>query len=537
MRTIDTIHQQWPELPSNAIANVFGEHQDLHVGGYQIPYIEPQNVQDATWCQVLLAKTAISTGWDCPRAEVLVSFRPASDPTHITQLLGRMIRTPLARRIPGNEVLNSVDCLLPFFNTETAKRVADMLMSGATGKDSDTGGGEGRRVLFDPVELVPRGDVPQAVWDKFGSLPSSTIPKAHVKPIKRLTALAAALAKDNVREDAVSEAFSRLCKAIDGRAVEYADEVQAARKDVESMSGEELRKRMGSSEWESSTFTAAIDLRALEDSYRAAARTLSPALANAYVNHIAPDDEDLLDAQVTVASLGRVPALVADIERVADKLSREWLAETRVARKNLTDEKQAEYDRLEGMSLKPERLDLVVPVTAQADIKVREADGTEKVLPTDDKHLFVSSEGTYPVELNDWERKVVEAEEKQPDFVGWYRNPERGVKESLAVPYEDAGTWRALRPDFLFFSEVNGQVVVDIVDPHGFHLADALPKLRGLAKFAEAYGDEFRRIEAVAIVGNKMRVLDLTRPVVRAEVEQTTDAQSLYESDVASDYQ
>lgn len=537
VRTIDTIHQQWPELPSNAIANVFGEHQDLHVGGYQIPYIEPQNVQDATWCQVLLAKTAISTGWDCPRAEVLVSFRPASDPTHITQLLGRMIRTPLARRIPGNEVLNSVDCLLPFFNTETAKRVADMLMSGATGKDSDTGGGEGRRVLFDPVELVPRGDVPQAVWDKFGSLPSSTIPKAHVKPIKRLTALAAALAKDNVREDAVSEAFSRLCKAIDGRAVEYADEVQAARKDVESMSGEELRKRMGSSEWESSTFTAAIDLRALEDSYRAAARTLSPALANAYVNHIAPDDEDLLDAQVTVASLGRVPALVADIERVADKLSREWLAETRVARKNLTDEKQAEYDRLEGMSLKPERLDLVVPVTAQADIKVREADGTEKVLPTDDKHLFVSSEGTYPVELNDWERKVVEAEEKQPDFVGWYRNPERGVKESLAVPYEDAGTWRALRPDFLFFSEVNGQVVVDIVDPHGFHLADALPKLRGLAKFAEAYGDEFRRIEAVAIVGNKMRVLDLTRPVVRAEVEQSTDAQSLYESDVASDYQ
>ena len=266
-------------------------------------------------------------------------------------------------------------------------------------------------------------------------------------------------------------------------------------------------------------------------------RALSPALASAYVNHIAPDDEDLLDAQVTVASLGHVPALVTDIEHVADNLSREWLVETRVARKNLTDEKQAEYDLLEGMSLKPERLDLVVPVTAQADTKVRESDGTEKVLPTDDKHLLVSSEGTYPVELNDWERKVVQAEEGQPNFVGWYRNPERGVKESLAVAYEDAGTWRALRPDFLFFSQVNGQVVVDIVDPHGFHLADALPKLRGLAKFAEAYGDEFRRIEAVAIVGNKMRVLDLTRPVVRAEVEDATDAQALYKSDVASDYQ
>ena len=44
--------------------------------------------------RVLFAKDAISTGWDCPRAEVLVSFRPAEDETRITQLLGRMVRTP-----------------------------------------------------------------------------------------------------------------------------------------------------------------------------------------------------------------------------------------------------------------------------------------------------------------------------------------------------------------------------------------------------------------------------------------------------------
>ena len=50
-------------------------------------YIEPQRVQDAKHVRVLLAKSAISTGWDCPRAEVLVSMRPAKDRTHITQLL------------------------------------------------------------------------------------------------------------------------------------------------------------------------------------------------------------------------------------------------------------------------------------------------------------------------------------------------------------------------------------------------------------------------------------------------------------------
>jgi hypothetical protein len=38
----------------------------------------------------------------------MVSFRPAKDRTHITQLMGRMVRTPLARRIPGNDRLNSI---------------------------------------------------------------------------------------------------------------------------------------------------------------------------------------------------------------------------------------------------------------------------------------------------------------------------------------------------------------------------------------------------------------------------------------------
>ena len=71
--------------------------------------------------RVLIAKDAISTGWDCPRAEVMVSFRPASDQTYIAQLLGRMVRTPLARRIPGNDKLNSVDCLLPNFDEATVE--------------------------------------------------------------------------------------------------------------------------------------------------------------------------------------------------------------------------------------------------------------------------------------------------------------------------------------------------------------------------------------------------------------------------------
>jgi type III restriction enzyme len=61
---------------------------------------QPERVQDETWVRVLIAKDAISTGWDCPRAEVMVSFRPAKDQTYITQMLGRMVRSPLGAAHP-----------------------------------------------------------------------------------------------------------------------------------------------------------------------------------------------------------------------------------------------------------------------------------------------------------------------------------------------------------------------------------------------------------------------------------------------------
>lgn len=74
------------------------------------------------------------------------------------------------------------------------------------------------------------------------------------------------------------------------------------------------------------------------------------------------------------------------------------------------------------------------------------------------------------------------------------------------------------------------------MDPHGHHLSDALPKLRGLAAFAEKYQGEFRRIESVAETGGTMRVLDLTKHNVRQAIRDAKTAKGLYESGVASYY-
>jgi type III restriction enzyme len=80
-------------------------------------------------------------------------------------------------------------------------------------------------------------------------------------------------------------------------------------------------------------------------------------------------------------------------------------------------------------------------------------------------------------------------------------------------------------------------VVADIVDPHGLYLADALPKLQGLALYAEAHTKAYRRIESVAEVKGKLRVLDLMRENVRKAVASATDAASMFVGHLASDYE
>lgn len=545
-RYLDTIYAEWPELSLDAVANVFGEHIDLKIRQQTVPYVSPERVQDATHIRVLLAKSAISTGWDCPRAEVLVSFRPAKDETHITQLLGRMIRTPLARRIPGNELLNSVDCLLPFFDRKTATGVADMLMRGATKGNADddgsaAGGGEGRRVLFDPVTLLPNPNIDPRVWERFGALPTVTIPKKDVKPIKRLNALAVALAHDGLLDKAVAQAAEHLHGVMDGRAKQYEKKVVQARDDVETMRGEELRKRLGGG-IKYTSFKESADPRAIDDAFKAAGRTFTTSLAKSYAEHLAgedADEDDLLEAHIQVAALGLVKEIEVEVNEAADKLAREWLTKTRVSRKGLSDERKTEYDRLEGMSIHPERISLATPQTAQTETKERLADGTENLLPTIEMHLMADEHGQYPVDLNDWEREVIASEMKHTGFKGWYRNPSRATKESLAIAYKDPSSndWKALRPDFIFFAEQHdGKVVADLVDPHGHHLSDAMPKLRGMADFAEQFANDFRRIESVAKVGDKLRVLDLTLSEVRQAVREKDSAKALYESTLATDY-
>jgi len=109
------------------VVHAFTEQGDLPVNGLTVPYCQPSAINDDRHIKVVFFKEALSTGWDCPRAECMMSFRVARDATYIAQLLGRMIRTPRGERVEVDESLNYVHLYLPNFDKDTVKQVVDKL--------------------------------------------------------------------------------------------------------------------------------------------------------------------------------------------------------------------------------------------------------------------------------------------------------------------------------------------------------------------------------------------------------------------------
>ena len=117
------------------VVHTFGQTtSSVSVNGLDIEYVEPSRISDDKNIRVVFFKENLSTGWDCPRAETMMSFRHATDATYIAQLLGRMVRTPMQMHIQVDDVLNDVHLYLPYFNAETVKSVVDALQSSEGGE-------------------------------------------------------------------------------------------------------------------------------------------------------------------------------------------------------------------------------------------------------------------------------------------------------------------------------------------------------------------------------------------------------------------
>ena len=538
--TVGVIEQEWPGLGPRAIAHVLGEHQTLTLGSRTVEWIYPESIQTETDVRVVLAKEAISTGWDCPRAEVLYSERPATDATHIAQIIGRMVRQPLAHRIATDDALNSVTCYLPLFARKALTSIKDELEGRGAENGQNTVGATvvrapaifGRNTQFDP-----------AVFDLIGSLPSIPTPDKTASPLRRAKTLARLLADTEhgtpMLANAGAELTKRLNARLDGLAAEHADDVERNVKDLleaeiigsrVTIAGEDvgdLRRRVVA------THTRDV----VRDSDRIIG-SIKEGVGKAWFAHrlttASAAERDVV--RVRCAALLRMDAVRGAIDAAATQWVQEQLDRFRVAIKNTTGSTRDAFTRVLEQTTAPETVTVQLRDNERAATKDRNGDD----LPRYTGHLFADEDGQFPVDLNDWERAVVEAEIARPGFVAWYRNPGSATPASLRIAYvNDADEWQSVQPDFVIVARrADESLSASIVDPHGDHLADARGKLRALASFAETYGDQFVRVESIAKADSGLRVLDLTDADVRAAVLEFEGAKvsALYESDIARPY-
>lgn len=159
---LTTIESACPELSGYAVAHAFGDpHGPLAVGDRTVRYLPPEAIAGDDRARVVLFKSALTTGWDCPRAEVLVSFQGKDSYTEIAQLIGRLVRTPLAQRIDGgDDRLNEVVAYLPGFRTEHVTNVVKSLTEDETVQVE---------VLIEPVYCVRNPAVPAALFERLGA--------------------------------------------------------------------------------------------------------------------------------------------------------------------------------------------------------------------------------------------------------------------------------------------------------------------------------------------------------------------------------
>lgn len=537
---LETIRKHWPDMPADCVAHVLGDRATIEVGAYAIPRIAPQDVEHDHAIRVLLAKDAVSTGWDCPRAEVLVSLRPAKDDTYVTQLLGRMVRTPLAQET-SVERLNAASCYLPYFDKGTAKVVAEEIMGMREPRSGQRGAAIGK-VMLKPVTLHRNPIVPDQVFDLINNLPSFAKPTAAPRPVKRILRAAQALAQDELVPDADKTAHEAMFDVLDAITETNADSIETHAESIMTADIRRILVERGEDEAVDTTATRAADAATVDDALRHLRRLISASVVNRYlsrnmqaaISEAYEQGEDPTAVNIT-AIRARVAALAfidsdvqKPVEDAADSLTRYWLATKAKAIANLPDSRRPTYDAIQDMAREPEQ----IAIDIKTDEQVDSVDTDSNPLPTEKMHLLSTSDGDYPLDVktakNRWERATIKHEQGLGTLDAWYRNPSNGGKNALRIAHHSGDRWRSVQPDFVFVHS-NDERRATIVDPHGAHLGDAAPKLKALAEYSDEYGDHFDRIIAVGIEkdGNLYGLNLKDSKVRRAVYESPADTDSI----------
>jgi len=472
-------------LRSGEAVHTFDKHETIKIGDLEIRNIEASRIEDDENAMVVFFKMNLSTGWDCPRAEAMMSFRHASDYTYIAQLLGRMIRTPLARRVEADAELNNVGLFLPFFDEDTVKMVEQALRDSEAIVPAETGTHK---------ELITLKQNP-AFADVFSDMNLITyrVDAARKQPaLRRLIALARALTQDMISPEARKSTLKKVLDKFEQElaVLKESGKFEEIDKAVTGLAIRALTFDYGSEEVDgASVVSEPIELSEfdLNNLFERAGKILGEGLHREYWVRHATRDAGEVKTEIIV--LTNDNEAMERIESFADELFNDIYNAQQTAFRRLREERREAYKKLAMTSTTPIPLDWVLPETIDFSL-------AEDMQVYDD-HLFIPTEGgDFKVSLNDWESGVVKEELRRGDFVAWLRNLDR-KKWSLEVPYEADGVTTSMFPDLLVVRADAHGYVFDVLEPHDPSRKDNYPKAVGLARFAERHGEHFGRIQLI----------------------------------------
>lgn len=497
---VRVVERQSGPLAINEIVHCFQDSTELQVANRIVRKIEQSRIQDSPDVKVVLFKTALSTGWDCPRAEVMMSFRRAADPTSIAQLVGRMVRTPLARRIGTNEVLDTVELFLPHYNREAVEKVLESLRNPTEGL--------GVRAEI-AAETYARNPAFVKVFEHLKSLPTYTVSRVpKMGEVKRALRLAGLLMHEGLNENAdeeMREIFLKKLKELRDKYAKTVSEWGSVLREGGEIEVDALKVVTGQMMITGTTTTRlTLSEENIEHLFDAAGRLLAAGegLHRSYWKRFHDHDKPnaaKLELIAIMRQLETVPAL----EKFAKEQFDEWWKKYKAQIQKLSASVRQRFLALIHASGNAAAQDWELP----DQIVVRKG-GTAL-----NKHLFCDGDGEFFADLNSWEAGLLADEMNKSDFVCWLRNADRR-DYAFCVPYEMGGI-KPFYPDFAVVRKSGKGFVVDILEPHNDSYVDALPKAIGLAKFAEEHHEDFGRLIFARKKGEKWQFADMSNEATR----------------------
>ena len=512
-------------LQQGEVVHTFNSSETINMNGLEVKYLDPSRISENKYVRVIFFKDNLSTGWDCPRAETMMSFKVATNYTYIAQLLGRMVRTPLQKRIETDDTLNEVNLYLPNFNSVTVERVKREL-EGTIPSQVDT----------HPLEkqiLELRGNLPcgisrKEVFEAINSahIDSYAIPKKGITNYRTaLFKLCHLLVRTRLCRDAIKNLLADIVDKItlfiqqlekDGKYEQTMNSVRVMNDKIVSLDA------LGSiitDERDGNSF-ALTDTDIYNWSENVEAQFGRDGVMTAY-RQKREKEYDSTDLRLHFILYVYDQTCKEELDAFCKTKFNYYCDQYRQDIESRGETEKREYEKIVKKHVSTHPFDLCLP-----DLIVTSKNPDGQVY---NDHLYCDSEGNAIFKLDTWEEDVIEAERKKEGFVCWLRNiPNK--ESSLCIQYKTGSESKPLFPDFIVVRKMNDKFEFSVLEPHFTGYADSVPKLKGMAAYSENCAS-VKRNEMMRVVpistGKKIQTLNVASSAVRNDVYLLNDHDEL----------